>query len=405
MRIAMLCWESLHSIAVGGVAVHVTELAAALERRGHEVHVFTRMGPGQSSYEQIDGVHYHRCPFRLSPDFVEEIEDMCRSFVHHLFGAEDYMGAHFDIVHAHDWLAASAVGWIKQGRGRHGVLTVHSTEYGRCGNNFYDGRSARIRAMEREGAARADKVIAVSHGIQKELMWMYEVPSWKISVVYNGVNLHHFDGWVDPARIKSAYGIGPMDPMVLFCGRMVVQKGPDLLVEAVPHILRYYPDAKFVFVGDGELRWQVENRARQIGISNATRFLGFKNGSELANLYRACDVVCVPSRNEPFGIVVLEAWSAGKPVVATRNGGPDEFVWHEVNGLKIDPAPGSIAWGIGTMFTNFEWARWMGANGRKTVEKSFSWDAVGGRMMQVYSGLAGIREEEAPARELSVAQP
>ena len=400
MRIAMLCWESLHSITVGGVAVHVTELAAALERRGHEVHVFTRTGPGQSPYERIDGVHYHRCAFRLNPDFIEEIEDMCRSFVHHLFATEDYMGAHFDIVHAHDWLAANAMGWIKQGRGRHGVLTVHSTEYGRCGNNFYDGRSTRIRAMEREGVARADKVIAVSHGIQKELMWMYEAPSWKISVVYNGVNLHHFDGWVDPARVKAAYGIGHMDPMVLFCGRMVVQKGPDLLVEAIPHVLRYYPNAKFVFVGDGELRWQVENRARQIGISHATRFLGFKNGAELANLYKACDAVCVPSRNEPFGIVVLEAWSAGKPVVATRNGGPDEFVWHEVNGLKIDPAPGSIAWGLGTLFTNFEWVRWMGANGRRTVEKSFSWDAVGSRVMKVYSDLTGIRENASARREL-----
>ncbi len=62
MRIAMLTWESLHSVAVGGVAVHVTELAAALQRRGHEVHVFARLGQGQTTYAVIDGVHYHRCP-------------------------------------------------------------------------------------------------------------------------------------------------------------------------------------------------------------------------------------------------------------------------------------------------------------------------------------------------------
>jgi len=69
MRIAQLAWESLHSIAVGGVAVHVTELAAALQRRGHEVHVFVRIGTGQSTYQLIDGVHYHRCPIDLHPDF------------------------------------------------------------------------------------------------------------------------------------------------------------------------------------------------------------------------------------------------------------------------------------------------------------------------------------------------
>jgi len=94
--------------------------------------------------------------------------------------------------------------------------------------------------------------------------------------------------------------------------------------------------------------------------------------------------VCMPSRNEPFGIVVLEAWSAGKPVVVTRNGGPDEFVWHQVNGLKIHPTPDSVAWGIGALFSNFEWARWMGRNGRMAAETAFSWDAVASHVVQVY---------------------
>ena len=101
MRIAMLSWESLHSIPVGGVGVHVTELAAALERKGHAVHVFTRMGHGQSHYAHIDGVHYHRCPFGLHPNFVEEINNMCRSFVHYVFQTEDHIGP-FDIIHAHE---------------------------------------------------------------------------------------------------------------------------------------------------------------------------------------------------------------------------------------------------------------------------------------------------------------
>src|SRR5205085_1453876 len=115
MRIAMFSWESLHSIAVGGVAAHVTELAAALERKGHDVHVFTRLVHGRAHYDRIHGVHYHRCPMHLMPDFVDEVNDMCRSFVHHCFGVEDFGGA-FDVVHAHDWLAANAMIWMKQGR-------------------------------------------------------------------------------------------------------------------------------------------------------------------------------------------------------------------------------------------------------------------------------------------------
>ena len=161
MRIALLSWESLHSIAVGGVGVHVTELAAALERKGHEVHVFTRMGHRQVHYERIDAVHYHRCPFDLHPSFVDEVNNMCRSFVHHVFQTENHIGP-FDRIHAHDWLAANAMIWIKQGRGRKCILTIHSTEYGRCGNSFWNGQSARIRDQARSASKAAGVEVVTS---------------------------------------------------------------------------------------------------------------------------------------------------------------------------------------------------------------------------------------------------
>jgi glycogen synthase len=390
----MLSWESLHSISVGGVGVHVTELAAALERKGHELHVFTRMGRGQSYYARIDGVHHHRCPFDLHPNFVDEVNNMCRSFVDHLFQTEDRLGF-FDVIHAHDWLAGNALIWIKQGRGRKGIGTIHSTEYGRCGNQFWQGQSVRIRAQERAVTYWADRVIAVSNHLRDEIVWMYEVPRSKICVVYNGVNVRNYDGTLDSGEVKRRYQIGSIDPMVLFSGRMVYQKGPDLLVEAIPAILKFYPHAKFVFAGDGEMRAHVERRAGQLGIAHATRFLGFQGNGTLTDLYKACDVVCVPSRNEPFGIVVLEAWSCGKPVVSTVNGGPAEFVWHEVNGFKVDANPDSIAWGLSTLFSNFEWARWMGRNGRIAVETAFSWDMIADQVLGVYGSLGRARRATA----------
>jgi glycosyltransferase involved in cell wall biosynthesis len=275
--------------------------------------------------------------------------------------------------------------WIKQGGGRKGILTIHSTEYGRCGNNFFGGRSARVRDHERHGTFVADKVIAVSNALKNELMWMYNLPDWKVSVVFNGINPRNYDGWIDPGAVRRQYGIGPIDPMVLFAGRMVYQKGPDLLVEAIPYILRHYNNAKFVFVGDGEMRCSVEERARRMGVSHATRFLGYYTGWRLSDLYKATDCVCVPSRNEPFGIVILEAWSAGKPVVASENGGPSEIIWHDVNGYKIYPNPNSVAWGIGTLFADFEHARWMGRNGRIAVETAFSWDTIADQVLRVYN--------------------
>jgi glycosyltransferase involved in cell wall biosynthesis len=281
-------------------------------------------------------------------------------------------------------MTANAMVWIKQGRGRKGILTIHSTEYGRCGNHFYDGPSRRIMDHERNGTYCADRVIAVSWALRSEVQWIYNLPDWKACMVYNGISHHAFDGWLDPGGVKARYHIGPVDPTVLFVGRITAQKAPDVFVEAIPMVLRYHPNAKFVITGEGDMRGHVERRAHQIGVAHACRFYGVLQRQELIDLYKAVDCVCVPSRNEPFGLVVLEAWAAGKPVVATHHGGPSEFVWHDVTGFKIWPNPESVAWGIGSLFANFDHARWMGENGRKAAETAFSWDTIADQTLGVY---------------------
>jgi glycosyltransferase involved in cell wall biosynthesis len=387
VRIALFSWETLHSIAVGGVGVHVTELAAALQRRQHEIHVFTRQGPRQPTYDCIHGVHYHRCPFALNPNFVDEVNNMCRAFVHRYFAVEDHVGR-FDVVHAHDWLASNAVVWIKEGRGRRAILTMHSTEYGRNGNKFVAGQAGRVADHERHGTYCADRVITVSNQLRSEIHWLYQVPDSKTKMIYNGVNAPAFDYAVDAGAVKARYAIGPLDPTVLFAGRMTVQKGPDVLARAMPAVLKYYPNAKFIFAGDGHLKDEVCAIANQIGAGHALRALGDKRGQELLDLFKACDVVAVPSRNEPFGIVILEAWSAHKPVVSTKRGGPAEFVWHGVNGLQVDDTPDSVAWGLGTLLADHSRCRWMGRNGRAAVDVAFSWDSIAEQTEAVYATVA-----------------
>lgn len=387
MRIALFAWESLHSIPVGGVGVHVTELAAALERRKHEVHVFTRPGHGQPLYNCIDGVHYHRCPFALNSNFVDEINNMCRAFVKACYDVEDYSGR-FDIVHAHDWLASNAAVWIKEGRGRRAVLTMHSTEYGRNGNRFFGGQSTRVQDHERHGTYCADRVITVSNQLKSEVQWLYQVPDHKVRVIYNGVNASAFDFQVDPGAVKRKYAVAPLDPTVLFVGRLVVQKGPDILVRAMPFILKHHSNVKFVMVGDGHMRNEVIGLAHHLGVAHALRMLGAKQGRDVIELFKACDVVVVPSRNEPFGIVILEGWSAEKPVVSTKRGGPAEFVWHGVNGLHVDDNPDSVAWGLGTLLADHNHCRWMGRNGRAAVDAAFSWDRIAEQTVEVYGSVA-----------------
>jgi glycosyltransferase involved in cell wall biosynthesis len=371
MRIALFAWESLHSIAVGGVAAHVTELAAAFQRHGHETHLFVRLGAGQGTYQLIDGVHYHRCPIDLDPDFVAETNNMGNSFVYFLGETEAFQGGAFDIVHAHDWLCAKALVQAKNDRGRRTVLTL-----------------PQIRAIEAEGAYCADRVITVSAALADEVKWQYQVPEWKLRTVHNGINCSRFDGRIDPAVCRASYGIGPLDPMALYVGRMSTQKGPDLLLEAVPGILEHRSDAKIVFVGDGDMKPYLEHRAWELGVRHAVRFLGAMGAwSDLVNLYKSTDVVCVPSRNEPFGMVILEAWSAGKPVVVTENGGPRYITSHGEDGFVVYANPQSICWGINTIFGDFEHARWMGERGRVKAAYGFSWDVVAGQIEGVYREL------------------
>ncbi len=390
MRIAMLSWESLHSIAVGGGAAHVTELSAAMVRRGHDVHVFTRGDEGQDGYSFIDGVHYHRCPFDLHPDFVTEVGNMCHSFVASVAAAEAHQNRLFDVVHGHDWLCAKGIVETKNDCGRPTVFTVHSTQFGRDGNHHAHGNCERVREIEHEGTYVADRVITVSGVLADEVKWQYQVPDWKLRVAYNGIDCRRFDHPVDCAACRQRYGIGPRDPMVLFVGRMTTQKGPDILLDAVPGILERHPDAKVVFVGDGDMRGELEWRAHQKGVWPAVRFTGaMAPNGEVTELYKSCDVVCVPSRNEPFGIVVLEAWAAGKPVIATLNGGPRDFVSHGEDGLLIHDDAFAVCTAVWDLFGDFGQVRRMGENGRAKAVNEFGWDAVATQTELVYQEIAG----------------
>ncbi|KAH8583627.1 LPS glycosyltransferase of cyanobacterial origin [Cryptosporidium sp. chipmunk genotype I] len=394
LRIAMFSWESLHTHLVGGVSPHVSELSASLVRLGHEVHLFTRATTSAYLIKVHDGVLYHECPFQLNSDFVTEITNMCNSFVYYMQRWEDGLtkvpdhpmlvnvrnGYRFDICHCHDWLAAPVLTSLRRigNNNRTTIFTVHSTEYGRCGNQSFGGQSSRIADIEREGCHTADRLICVSGVLAEEVCRLFGVNRSKIKVIYNGIHCRTFDRVVmdDAGEVKRQYGIGPLEPTFLCVARMALQKGVDLLIEAVPGILKYRSDTKFIIVGDGHQKDEIVRRSHQLGIYNSVRFVGKKSGDDVIRLYKACDAVVVPSRNEPFGIVVLEGWTAGKPVVATTSGGPRDFLTPNVDGYLVEPCKDSIAWGCCEILKNFDHSRWMGSRGRVKAAYSFSWDSI-----------------------------
>lgn len=383
LRIGMFSWESMHSVRVGGLAQAVTNLSQALAKKGHEVHLFTRIGEKQSEYKQINGVHYHRCGFHPGNNLLEFAENMCRAMVGRFHATEEIVGK-FDLVHGHDWLVVDALHELKN-EGHPIIITYHSTEYGRNGGEFGDWWEFReVSNKEWYGSYIADGVVTISRAMKNELMRLYNVPEWKIDVIPNGGYIRKFKKKVDPERIKEKYGIHPLAPVVLFVGRLVHQKGPDILIEAIPHVLRHRGDAKFVVVGDGGLREHLERRAHELSISDSVQFLGPLPDEEYIQILNACDMVCIPSRNEPFGLVLLEAWAAEKAVIATDVGGLGENIENFVNGIKVFTKPDSIAWGINYIINDPTGVRLLGANGKKKLRK-LPWCKLAGKYVRVYN--------------------
>ena len=372
MKIALFAWESLHSVTVGNVAAHVTELAAALERRGNEVHVYVRLGAGQSTYDCVDGVHYHRCPIELHSDFVTEMNNMGNAFAYFMAETEAYQGAPFDIVHGHDWLCVKGIVQAKNDRGRRVIVTYHSTEFGRAGNR--GPQSGRISAIEAEGAYVADRIITTSASLADEVSWLYHASNDKIRTIRSGIHCSWFDRVVDVGEVRKSFNVGPLDPTVLFVGRFSWDDGPDLLMDAIPSVLEHRQDAKVLFVGDGEMNSYLTSRAAELGVQDAIRC--FPEPAELATLYRAVVIVCVPSRRESFGPRVLEGWAARKPVVVTYKMDVQDHVHHGVDGMVVYDNPQSISWGINTIFGDFGKAQQMGERGRVKAAYGFSWDVI-----------------------------
>jgi len=379
LRIAMLSWESLYSVKVGGLAPHVSELAEALALKGHEIHIFSR-NQDMDRYELVNGVHYHRVNHSLFGGIVQQMNSMCDAMYCSFIEAKDKFGP-FDIVHAHDWHPVNLACRLKWELDIPFVITYHSTEWGRNGNVHGDWWEAiEISHIEWKGGYESGRVIITSNEFKKEVQHLYQIPDYKIDIIANGLNEGTAKMAVDPGEIKKNYDIHPYAPVVLFVGRMSYQKGPDILSRAIPMVLEQRWDVKFVFVGEGEMRPVCENIIRELNVQNSCHFLGYVSDQTKKEWINACNLMCVPSRNEPFGIVLLEAWDASKNIVATD---AVELIDNFENGITVYQSPESIAWGINHVFANYADGE-MGRKGNKLLSKKYNWNTIADETVNTY---------------------
>lgn len=239
------------------------------------------------------------------------------------------MKEEFDIIHAHDWLSFKAGIEAKRVSGKPLVVHVHSTEFDRTGGHNINKS---IYDWEKEGMEEADCVVAVSEFTKNIIIKHYGIPADKIKVIHNGIDkddyhLTSFD-FAPLSKLKEA-GFR----IVLFVGRLTIQKGPDYFIKAAKKVLEYDNKVIFLIAGSGDMEHQVITMAASLGISDRVLFAGFLRGEDLMRVYHMADCFVLPSVSEPFGITALEAIIAGTPVIVSKQSGVSEILTHA---LKVD---------------------------------------------------------------------
>ncbi len=231
--------------------------------------------------------------------------------------------------------------------------------------------------------ADADLILVLSR--EEEEAGRRRLPDARIERLPNGVDAFRFGGG-DGARGRARWGIPEGTPLLLTVARIDPQKGQLLL----PEVLAACPRAHAVAAGPTTVPGydeRVAARARELGVGDRLHLTGGipPESEALSDLYRAADLFVLPSSHEPFGIVVLEAWSAGLAVVATRVGGLGELVSDGVNGLLVPPADGpALAAAVAGLLTDEPRRRTLASAGLEEVRSRYTWPAVTARLEGLY---------------------
>ncbi len=187
------------------------------------------------------------------------------------------------------------------------------------------------------------------------------------------------------SRIRARYDLNGR-PVIMTVGRLVERKGHDMIIRALPHVLKDVPDAMYLIVGRGSMEARLRALAREMGVEDRVVFCGFVPDGELMAHYQACDVFAMPNREvsgdtEGFGIVFVEAGACGKPVIGGRSGGPVEVIEDGVTGFLVDPlSTQEIACALTALLQDGNLAVRMGQAGRARVKQHYSYQQVAGNI-------------------------
>jgi glycogen(starch) synthase len=394
MRVLMLSWEYPPRV-VGGLSRHVQELGRAMAPE-HDVEVITM---GDSNSVEVDhGVRVHRVqvPGPQTDDFLQWASQLAMGMLARGARLINETGP-FDIVHAHDWTSAFPGVGMKHAFDLPLIATIHATEFGR-NSGLHTPLQRRISDIEWYLGYEAWNVIVCSEHMRKELMSVFGMPGDKLRVIPNGVVSAQFRK--GHASSLEALGFAAEDEVIMFVGRLVHEKGVQVLVEAMPFVLAARPRARLAIIGTGPFSDEVRRLIDHHGLQGYVRMLGFVSDDQRNAVYGRAMVAVVPSLYEPFGITALEAMAAGVPLVASAVGGLQEIVEHGRNGLLAQAGDArQLAAAILAVLSDGKLRQVLTQAASHDIRTIYDWRAIARRTAEAYSEVLGA------ARDRAIAQP
>ena len=366
MKVAMLGWE-YPPFKVGGLGTHCFGLTHSLADKDASIDFYmpkTKQSATStnSNLKIIEVGETAIFPYDRPTD-----KELAGLFFESVYRYNDLLvqkvKGNYDCIHCHDWLTMKAGVELKHKYDIPLVLTVHSTEYDRSGwlnpNEWFIN-------LERDGMEQADRIIAVSHYTKRVIVEKYGINPDKISVVHNAV---------------FPIGDGKKQKIVLFLGRLTIQKGPEFFLRSAKKVLEHEKNTKFVVAGMGDMLPRLIHQAIDLGISDQVIFTGKLTEEEVRHIYQISSVYVMPSVSEPFGITALEAISAGTPTIVSKTAGVSEVFRHclRVDFWDTDEIANKII-----ALLRYEPLRKTIRSHQQQEIELFTWDRVAQKTLDVY---------------------
>ncbi len=371
----------------GGVGVHTYELAKAIADQGNELRVITPLIGSQKEREEVQGIDVLRLkPSSIPPSTILYYRKAARE------AERENMDRGFDVVHG-QWLGCL---FTKRESFLNSVLiqTLHGTWMGEKGG--LERTQLRLSGdawiyryfwpifayAEKRACENAHRIIAVSRQNQAEAIEYYGLDADRMSVIPNGVDVNRFNPNVDGGEVRLRLRLKDRQ-VILFVGGLRDRKGLPYLIQAMKRIRKEVPNTVLVICGEGSQRESLQRMSRELGISEHVIFTGEVSYKDLPKYYAACDVFVLPSNYEAQGIVLLEAMSSQRAVVATRVGGIPETVGADA-GLLVPPRdPSELARAILKLLKDSELRQRLGDSGRRRA-LNFDWRLVATKTLELY---------------------